>query len=215
MKKVQLAQTTQLKQQLKKDEINMRSNNTKFSKQRGFSAIELGMVLAFIAIAVAGIMTYMAGEREKGKGQKLRTYHNAMIDNISAYYEPNFVYTGISTAVAVDGKLAPESMRRGSGATSTITTPYGSGTAVTVAADGTRTDLFSVEYDALPSEYCALDIKAMAERAVRVEISPAGGSTFTTIKDLTAATPVQFLQGTLATECAANSPTYKVRYTQG
>ncbi|MEY8198511.1 MAG: type II secretion system protein [Colwellia sp.] len=184
-------------------------------RQSGWTLIELVVCGAVLAVLAAGVMTTVGGEREKGKGQKLRSLHVAMLDNITAYFEPNFVYTGINNATVVDGKLAPISMRRGTGATATITTPYGSSTTAVVAADDDRTDLFRIDYDAMPSEYCALDIKAMSERSLRVEISAAGGDSWTTIKDMTAASPVLFQQATLATQCATNSPTYKVRFTQG
>ncbi len=199
----------------KEKDMKTQLTTKRIKSQKGFTLIEFIMVAAAIAILGAGIMTQVGGEREKGKGQKLRGLHVVMLDQISAYFEPNFVYTGINNATVVDGKLAPVSMRRGTGATATITTPYGSSTSVVVAADDTRTDLFRIDYDGMPSEYCALDIKAMSERSQRVEISAAGGDSWTTIKDMTAASPVLFQQATLATQCATNSPTYKVRFTQG
>lgn len=192
----------------------MKMSNIKMGKkQTGYSLLELILVLLIISVIAGFVVSKAAGVSEGQKQSQLRDYHIEMASTISNYYSPNSIFTGLTTAVAVDGKLVPAALRRGSGATASIA--FGAA-AATIGVDPTRTDLFFIAYDRLPNETCAVFVQSLSEKALRIEISAAGGGSYTKVKDLvpTTGSPIAFNPSLLATQCAAASPTYAVRFTQ-
>lgn len=167
----------------------MRNMNLK--NQRGFTLIEFISVATLILIATAAVIAGVNSYRESSRGSDFQKLNFELLGNVNAYFAPDFDYTGFTTANLVDGKLAPASMRRGTGTTAALATPFGNATGSAGVGgdsiDGTtgRTDIFYVKYPGMPVSTCAKDVAPIANRSMAVRVETA------VVKNLFSSTPYE------------------------
>lgn len=170
-------------------------------RQRGFLSVELGLVLLVVAILVVGSVAYYNSNLRKTSISTNVQQIQAIAGAAKATYGYQNLYSQVTTAVAVQGHLIPDSLR--DGAASTATNNFGS--AITVApANGTGTnDMLQVTWGNVPSDQCSDIVLGVASSLRRVSV---GG---TVVKPLDGAMNI----ATLNTACEANTNTGNVDLT--
>ncbi len=120
-------------------------------RNRGFSLVELAMVLAIIALLVAGIMLFFSNASQAAKTNDAMTELAAIQQTVRSLYAGQPAYTGLTAAqVGASGQL-PNKWTNGG---TTVIDPFGSTVTFTVVTTNTAGDSFSVELAGVPQAAC-------------------------------------------------------------
>lgn len=170
-------------------------------RQRGFASVELGLVLLVVAILVVGAVTYYNSNLRKTSITTNVQQIQSIAGSAKATYGYQNLYGQVTTAVAVQGHLIPDSLRDGAAATAT----NNFGAAITVApANGTGTnDMLQVTWGNVPSDQCSDIVLGVATSLRRISVGA------TVVKPLDGAISI----GDLNTACEANTNTGNVALT--
>lgn len=168
----------------------------KRKKQKGFSLIEILVVLAVIAILVGGIVAAVQGLNSDAEVSNEARNINTMSDRVKKMYGSS-AFTGLTTAVAWDGGIFPDALTEAAGASNAggIHSWKGLVTIASATLNGIANGGYAITYATVPGESC-LDLVTSVEGRFD-EITVAG-------------TPVKAFNGVLnrataATNCAANT----------
>jgi type II secretory pathway pseudopilin PulG len=184
---------------------NLSKTNTKSGpqfaaarRQDGFLSVELGLVLLVVAITVVGAVTYYSSNLRKTSISANIQQIQSIVGAAKASYGIQNRYSQVTTAVAVQSRIIPESLRDGTATTAT----NNFGSAITVASgNGTGTaDMLLLNWGNVPASQCA-DIVLGTESSLR-RVSVAG----TIVKPLDSELAI----ATLNTACETNSNTGNV-----
>jgi type II secretory pathway pseudopilin PulG len=145
-----------------------RQNLRKFSrlnrgKQAGFISVELGLSLLVVAlIIIAAVLFYQDNVRKTSINTNVQ-YLQLIAGNAKTTYGARNEYGQVTTAVAVQGHVIPDSLRDGD-AVATATNPFGSPitvTSATTAGAGTP-DVLDVAWGNVPRNQCAEIVTGVA-----------------------------------------------------
>jgi len=182
-------------------------NLKKKSKSKGFTLIEILLVVGFIALA--GIGVYIVYDKVT-TSQAVNT-ENRNVDTIRAgaknIYAGAKDYTGISQAVLANAKVVPDSMLTTSGTppSTTINSSFGGTIAVApVAFNGGTNNAFTLTFSAVPADVCSRFVTTAAASFNKVV---AGAQT---VKDTSSTTGNAIDVSKAATGCAAAANTVVV-----
>ena len=120
-------------------------------RQAGFSLVELAMVLAIVALLVAGIMLFFSNASTANKTNDAMTELAAVQQVTRSLYAGQPDYSGLDTAVIAAAKQLPNKWVK---AATSLTSPFSAPVLVTVATTNTAADSFTVEFDGLPDTAC-------------------------------------------------------------
>lgn len=173
---------------------NIRNIRPGRSKQKGFSLIEMGIVLAIAAIVLYGIYSWVSRVQNQRVANDEAQNYNMMVSDVRTKFGAQGTFTGISPAALINLGLVPKTMINGAAIRSGWNTP------VAVAAvnlNGTAGDGVQFTYT-VPREQCSDFVTGAAGASARVTV---GG---TMVKDIPGGVNTVNV-GTLATQCAANT----------
>lgn len=169
--------------------------------QRGFLSVEMGLVMLVVAILVVGAVVFFNSNLRKTSIQNNVQQIQSMAGTAKATYGYQNLYGQVTTAVAVQGHVIPNSLRDGTAATAT----NNFGSAITVVpANGTGTnDMLNVAWGNVPADQCSDIVLGVASSLRRISVG---------------ATIVKPLDGTVAiaalnTACEVNTNTGVVALT--
>lgn len=118
------------------------------SSQRGFTLVELAIVLAIIGLVIAGIWTAAASVARRNRESKASQYLLEIVQNVRNLYAGQSSATGLTLANAITAGAIPADMRSGTGAVN----PWNG--AIDVATSTTSTSAFDVVYNNVPIASC-------------------------------------------------------------
>lgn len=134
-------------------------NFKKQKKNRGFTLVEILLVVGFIA--VAGLAVYVTYNKVSSSGQANTETRNlsTLQAGVKSLYGGSTNYTGITNAVLNDGRVTPDSMRPipyTLGATAINNTFGGTVDVIaTTLGGGTANNGFQITYNRVPGSVCA------------------------------------------------------------
>ena len=176
-------------------------NRSHMRKQHGFSSVELGLTLLVVAILVVGAIAFFTSNLRKTSVQSNVQQIQALAGAAKATYGYQNLYGQVTTAVAVQGHVIPDTLRDGNDATAT----NNFGSPITVApSNGTGTnDMLLVTWGNVPSSQCSDIVIGVANSLRRIDVGA------TNVKPLDGALDV----GALNTACEVNTASGNVDLT--
>ena len=170
-------------------------------QKKGFSLIELLLVLGIIAaLAITAFMIYPKVS-SSNSAQTEASNINTIKASINSLYSSSPDYSGLTTDVALNSKVFPETMVNSAG-TAALNTFKGAVTIDTSngSPSNAANSAFTITYAAVPAAECMKIVSAVQSNFYKVSV---GG---TTVKS-GAFTPSIFNLTTLSTECAKGNST--------
>lgn len=159
-------------------------NFKKQKKNRGFTLVEILLVVAFIA--VGGLAVYVTYNKVSSGGQANTEARNlgTLQAGVKGLYGGSSNYTGITNSVLNDGRVTPDSMRAipyVSGATAINNTFGGTVTVLPITlAGGNTNNGFQITYARVPGAVCSKLVtnaeKAFDQITVNGEVVKAFGT---------------------------------------
>lgn len=127
-------------------------------KNKGFTLVEVLLVVGFIALAGIGIYTIYSKIRNSQYAAQEVRHLNVFKAGINALKSPGFKYTDVSTVLLNNARITPDSMRAIQYTLNdmSITSGFGqSVTASTVNLGGGSFNGYAIIYWAVPTEICS------------------------------------------------------------
>lgn len=177
----------------------MKLFNLKKKVARGFTLIEVLLVVGFIALAGIGVYVVynkvQTGNAANTEARNIDTLR-AGVKNI---YGGQVNYNGLTETVLLNARVVPDNMRDGSTGTSIFNTFGGLVTIAPVAFNGGTNNAFSITYAKVPADVCAKLVTTGGNGFNRVVVGT------TTVKDTSASTGNTLNVAGTATACAADT----------
>jgi prepilin-type N-terminal cleavage/methylation domain-containing protein len=120
-------------------------------RHSGFSLVELAMVLAIVALLVAGIMLFFSNASTANKTNDAMTELAAVQQVTRSLYAGQPDYTGLDTAVIAAAKQLPNKWVK---AGTSLTSPFSSAVTVVASTTNSANDSFTVTFNGLPDTAC-------------------------------------------------------------
>ncbi len=131
--------------------LNLRKKNTK-----GFTLIEILLVVGFIALASVGVYTIYNKVQVSNQANAESRNIDLMRAGVKSLYGSQTNFGTISNTVVNQARITPENMRDTAGDVTLIFNSFGG--AVTVApgtlGSGATNNAFVIQYDAVPAAVC-------------------------------------------------------------
>ena len=156
---------------------------------KGFTLIELGIVLALIGIGLFYVISKLGETSDASKAQNLVSDLSGSITNTKRLYVTQQSYSGVAIATLRDNAVFPTSWNVGG----TITGPFTGAITVAAATLSTANDAATITVPNIPSRVCTEVARMMSDG---VNVMAVGG---TTVKANNATLNV----AVLGTQCAA------------
>lgn len=168
------------------------------SVRKGLTLIEAAMVLAILALVIAGIMLFYTQANSSRLTTAALNDLAAVQQTVRSLYGGQSEYTGITTAIIADSKNLPSKMTSGS----TLRHSFnGSITIAAADAGGGTGSGFSVEFANVPKEACVKMLSSDLGRG----LYSAGAST---VRNQTSGLPFSPTQATASCNTANNTITW-------
>ena len=166
-------------------------NNLRKKQAQGQISIEYVIVIALVALALAGIIYYFTKGRNESLVNSESSALTSMIGAAQKLYNGNANgYNGITAAILIQNGAVPDSEVNGTSIVS------GFGTPVTVAAATLYNTDDAVEFSYnVPPANCSAFVQSMQSNAAKIEVAG------TAVKDVTAGT-TSVDPTTLGTDCS-------------
>jgi major structural subunit of bundle-forming pilus len=166
-------------------------------RKRGVTLIEAAMVLAILAVIIAGIMIFYTNADGSRKTSATVSELGAIQQGIRSLYSGQATFTGLSDTVLINTEALPSKMISG---TTIRHSHNGTVTVAAANAGGGTASGFSVQMTNVPSDACSRMVTQDLGRGLySVEV---GGTTRSI-----AGTPPPFDPGTAGTACSASANT--------
>jgi major structural subunit of bundle-forming pilus len=163
-------------------------------RRRGFSLLELAMVLALGVLIAVGVMMFYTQANTSRNTQNAIIEVGAIQQAVRSLYGGQSTYTGLNNTILVNTKALPARMVSG---TNGLRNAFSGAITVEPANSGGGTSSgFSVKFEAVPQDACT---KLAAQDLGRGVYSVTVGSTTRTAGS---GTPPPFDPGSAATACA-------------
>ena len=117
-------------------------------RRRGFSLVEIAMVLAIGALVVAGVMMYFNNANVSAKTNEAMSQLSSIQETVRTLYQGQSDYSGIDTATLASSQLVPNKYKKG---TNALRSPFGAD--ITIAT-GAGNNQFAVTYAKVPDLAC-------------------------------------------------------------
>lgn len=133
--------------------LNIRSSKN----QKGFSLIELLLVVGFIALVSLGVYTVYSKVQSANSANTETSNLSTLRAGVKNLYGANATYVGVGNAVLNNAKITPDGMRAipfvvGD---AVITNSFGGAVTVAVASLGAGVNNgFTITYNAVPGDIC-------------------------------------------------------------
>jgi prepilin-type N-terminal cleavage/methylation domain-containing protein len=114
----------------------------------GFSLVELAMVLAIVALLVAGIMLFFAEANAKLKAQEASEELLVVLSSIHSLYNGQPDYTGLSSTLVVQSGQLPNKWNKSN---TYVWSPYGNFVGIQPTNGNEEAE---VDFDGLPDDAC-------------------------------------------------------------
>lgn len=168
-------------------------------RRKGFSLLELAMVLALGVLIAVGVMMFYTQANTSRNTQNAIVQVGALQQAVRSLYGGQASYNGLSNAILVSTKALPANMVSG---TDVIRSAFSGAITVASADSGGGTDSgFSVQFDGVPQDACT---KMAAQDLGRGLYSVTVGGTTRTAGT---GTPPPFDPAAAATACATATNT--------
>lgn len=171
------------------------------SKSKGFTLLELLLVVAIVAIALAVLFFLFNKVQSKSTAQTEAQNLVTMAADVKGLFSPQGNFTGINDQVLVQNNVPPTGMVAGTNIVN------GWGGAVTVTPTGTGDSQALFQYDGVPTgDSCSGFVQGAQSAFAKIYVNGQ------TVKDVTAGT--QFSAATLGSACnGTNGGTVSIIYT--
>ena len=155
--------------------------------QRGFGALEFGLVLLLVAIlTIAAILFYRDNLRKSSVNSNIAHILSISGAARSVYGKTN-QYVNVTTGIAVQSNIIPAVLRDGAATTATNTL----GGAIALAPAGAANDMLQITWPSVPSNQCSDIVMGIEQEGRRVQVAGVD------VKALDAAVNI----GTVAAQC--------------
>ena len=154
----------------------MKTTLLRNKKQKGFSLLELLLVLGIIAALVVGaFIVYpkvQASQRAEAESKNIATIQAG----VKSLYTSASSYSGLTNTVAVSAKIFPDNMLSGSGTTTVVNTFKGPVTVAeaTTGPSATAGSSFTITYGDVPAAECTKIVTAAAGNFYAAGVGTAG-----------------------------------------
>lgn len=163
-------------------------------RQKGFTLVELGIVLALIGIGLFYAVSKLSSTGAESKAQAVTSDLASMVvPSIKRVYATQSSYTGVTIATLRDNNVFPNSWN----VSGTITGPFAGAVTVAAATFVTAGDALSLTIPNVPKEVCPSIVNMMSSGIEQIAV---GG---TTVKPNQGALDI----AALGTQCAAANST--------
>lgn len=168
-------------------------------RKRGFSLLELAMVLALGVLIAVGVMMFYTQANTSRNTQNAIIQVGALQQAVRSLYGGQSTYTGLSNDILISTKAVPQNMVSG---TNGLRSAFSGAVTVVPANSGGGTGSgFSIQLDAVPQDACT---KMAAQDLGRGVYSVQVGSTTRTAGS---GSPPPFDPGAAATACSGATNT--------
>lgn len=128
----------------------MRNKNNFNKRQRGFTLVEVAMVLAIAALLIAGVMLFFNNASQARQTNDALQEVAAVQQTVRSLYSGQPDYTGLDTAIVASSKQLPAKWANTT--SSTVSNPFGS--SVTIAATSSANQ-FMLTFNGIPDAACS------------------------------------------------------------
>jgi prepilin-type N-terminal cleavage/methylation domain-containing protein len=158
------------------------------SRRRGFSLVEIAMVLAIAALIIAGVMLFFGNASSNQKSNDTIAEVANIAQIVRSLYAGQSDYTGITTAVVAQSGQMPAKWVSG---VTALNNPFGKSVVISTASG---TSQFSIALSGLPAAAC-----------VKLATYDLGTGTYGTLAGNTASYGGPVSPATAQTACASSS----------
>ncbi|OON40546.1 type IV pilin [Izhakiella australiensis] len=144
--------------------------------KKGFSLLELLLVLGIIAALVVGaFIVYpkvQASQRAEAESKNIATIQSG----VKALYNSASNYAGLNNAVGVQARIFPDNMLNGTGATASVVNLFKGNVTLAPSADspsGTANSSFNITWVSVPAAECIKIVSAVAANFYIAEVGSA------------------------------------------
>jgi len=162
--------------------------------ERGFGLIGVMLSVLIVALLSVGVYSYFSSGSAQAKAYSEAQFASALASGVKSLYS-NGVYTGLTTQVAIDAKVADASRISGT----TILSSLGGTISLAPATINNTNDALELSYSAVPASSCVQFVKNASGAFDKVTLTGTGATaTTTTLK--AAGTPLSI--ASTSTACA-------------
>lgn len=132
----------------------MMTKNLKSSLKKGFSMIELIIVIAILGVLTAVVLQQSQGMRESSNINKESSNLGMITSAVQATFNSQGDYTGLANDIVTRNNAFPANMVGATSADINSSWAVGGVTIAPVAYNGTADAAFSIAYDSVPDDSC-------------------------------------------------------------
>lgn len=187
------------------------SRMTSRKLQRGITLGETLLSMAIGAAVVVGAYTFYTKANSDVRAQQTADGISQIIVGIKDRFGPLGGYAGLTPATIVANSIVPKTFAvTGTGATTSITTPYGNLSTVSVAPDATNSS-YTVLVAGIPTDACPVVIARIEATSTGLAVGTgaavtAATSLATDAAPVVKATGLKLNTATTVAQCAAGGP---------
>lgn len=142
-------------------------------KNKGFTLIEILLVVGFIALASAGIYTIYSKVQVSNKANAESRNLDLIRAGVKSLFASKTNFTGLDNTVVNAGRITPENMKT-SAATEIINSFGGPVTVAPIGLNGGTNNGFRITYDQVPGDIC---IKLASAAGAQFDVVTIGTNT--------------------------------------
>lgn len=124
-------------------------------RRSGFSLVEIAMVLAIVALLVAGIMLFFSNANTAQRTNDAMAELAAIQQTVRSLYSGQADYTGLDAVLVGNSRQMPAKWVRGTiGSATGLSSPFGAAVNVAAATTTTTNDSFTIAMTGVPAQAC-------------------------------------------------------------
>lgn len=147
--------------------MNRSRNYFNSTRQKGFSSIELGLTLLVVSILVVGAITLFTKNLRQTSIQDNITQLQSIAGTAKSTYGSQNQYSKVTTAVAVQGHVIPDSLRDGTA--STASNKFGA--PISVGPFGVTNDMLQLTWGNVPSSQCLEIVTGVSAMMRKIQVN--------------------------------------------